>query len=88
MKNLAKSLYLDFFSPIEWALIIAVCVAGLLLYWDYNDVEKPLYNDGSGIASADINAERNIAQEVPVESESVEVDSEGVSADGTDEEMY
>lgn len=88
MKNLAKSLYLDFFSPIEWVLIVAVCVAGWLLYWDYNDVEKPFYNDGSGIASADINAERNIAQEVPVEAKSVEADSEGVSADGTDEEMY
>lgn len=88
MKKLAKSLYLDFFSPIEWALIIAFCVAGWLLYWDYNDIEKPLYNDGSVIASANINAERNIAQEVPVESESVEVDSEGISAGGTDEEMY
>lgn len=69
MKNLAKALYLNILSPMEWALLIVVIAAGSLLYWDYNYEEERQYDGASELVAI---TDSSATNEVAVKDESVE----------------
>lgn len=78
MKKITKALHLNILKPIEWALILIVIIAGLLLYWDYTDVETPKY-EGEGDPII-INAEQAQAEVATTALEN--------KTSQTDEELY
>ncbi len=69
MKNLAKALYLNILSPMEWALLIVVIAAGSLLYWDYNYEEERQYDGASELVAI---TDSSATNEVAVKDKSVE----------------
>lgn len=69
MKNLAKALYLNILSPMEWALLIVVIAAGSLLYWDYNYEEERQYDGASELVAI---TDSSATNEVEVKDKSVE----------------
>ena len=69
MKNLAKALYLNILSPMEWALLIVVIAAGSLLYWDYNYEEEQQYDGASELVAI---TDSSATNEVAVKDKSVE----------------
>lgn len=69
MKNLAKALYLNILSPMEWALLIVVIAAVSLLYWDYNYEEERQYDGASELVAI---TDSSATNEVAVKDKSVE----------------